>query len=180
MVLQSSKSPVIQYCVSEIVKNMVSLLQNHLSSIILINILNVLREFLLLVPKVKEEEELAAFNHFVLRTVENYWILSEEWKRIEEKENTYSIQQLFFEVWKLIIQELKKVKGKKTGANTSLFIQDCVLSNDDFFMLCNPQLQSFEEGYKRCCEVMKEIQKELPFTAEMYAEVESEYDSLFV
>ena len=71
-------------------------------------------------------------------------------------------------------------KGKKTEEGYSLILSNCVLSNDDFFLLCDPQLKSMEVCYSECCELLKEIKKVLPFSSSLFYESEELYDSLFL
>lgn len=176
MVLKAAKSRVIVWCVMEVLGNLIRGLSPSMNENGVICSLMIIEQVLGLLHSTKEEEELGDMNRILLNAIEDYHLLCHNSKSIWNS----STQEYFFKVWKMILETMKKYKGKKSSETANLILQDCVLSNDDFFLLCDPQLLSLEVVYTNCCVLLKEIKSSLPFPAKLFADVEKDYDLLFI
>lgn len=176
MVLKAAKSRVIVWCVMEVLSNIIRAMSPSMNENGVICSLMIIEQLLELLRRTKEEEELGDVNRILLNAIKYYDLLCHN---CHNSWNS-STQEYFFKIWKMILEIMKKYKGKKSSETTNLILQDCVLSNDDFFLLCDPQLLSLEVVYTKCCVLLKEIKSALPFPAKLFADVEKDYDLLFI
>ena len=176
MILPFMKSRVLLYTVLQILLNCLHSDHMVLTEGVIVDSLIVLKQLFESVKVSEAGEELGDMNKLVLEGIQGYLWICQNW---EHNENGI-IEDLFYCIWKMILNQVKMYKGKKTEEGYSLILSNCVLSNDDFFLLCDPQLKSMEVCYSECCELLKEIKKVLPFSSSLFYESEDLYDSLFL
>ena len=176
MILPFMKSRVLLYTVLQILLNILQSDHMALTEGVIVDSLIVLKQLFESVKVSAAGEELGDMNKLVLGGIQGYLWICQNWERSENG----IIEELFYCIWKMILNQVKIYKGKKTEEGISLILSNCVLSNDDFFLLCDPQLKSMEVCYSECCELLKEIKKVLPFSSSLFYESEELYDSLFL
>lgn len=177
--LDRAKSRPIVYAVVVVIEHL-SLVQHEEEALLESNLLLALRRLLVQLQHNKTEELQGDVNRVLKPCVEVYERLCGRFnKSTLEAVMKQELKEQFFSVWCMLLQTVNEILHAKKHGDIEI-LSGCELSNDEFFLLCDPEVLSTDKCMEEIRSSLQRIKRKIPFGIEAFQSQENLFESLFI
>ena len=170
LMVRQAKQRVLLYAITAILEEVEKANEPHA----LLNELNLLHRLLLSLSEGTEAEFQADVNRLLLPCLR---VLQSRMERLAQPVPR-EIDQLLVGLWRLCVEAVWKLMEARRKPSQEAILENCELSNDDFYLLCAPRLRDLNACFEDCCECLRRIKTVLPFSVEKESQCEGMVERL--